>query len=1106
MTGEANCTNITLRIILFFVLSFSLLSQQLFAVSTENTMPESKSGYYRFADIYEDRIVFVAEDDLWLVEADGGDARRLTTRLATVTTPRFSPDGRQIAFVGSDDGAQEVYIMPAEGGAVRRVTYLGAMCQVVGWDGECIIFCDTYGQPFRQPGWLYRVKPDGTQLQRLNYGPANRISAAGSMIILGRHNGDPARWKRYRGGTAGELLIDPDGKGQFRELIVLKGNMADPMCVGGRIFFLSDQEGIGNLYSCRPDGGDIHRHTDHQEFYARNAVTDGRRIVYTCGADIFLLDPAVNRSHKVDIRFYGSWSQTARKFVESKKYLEDYALTTDGAFLAVVCRGKSFTFGCWDGAVVQQGVPDGVRYRLTRPLNDGKRVVVASDTGGEDHLEIHWMYNEQPPNIIQNQNLGRPMDIKVSPTADATAIVNHRNEIWRIDLKSGVAVLIDRDEHHPIESFNWSPDGRWLAYGCHINLRQSVIKVHDAQNNKTRPITRPVLRDHKPVFDPGGKYLYFLSSRIFDPVYDKLHFDLGFPRGMRPYAISLTKDLGSPFIAEPEGFQKKKTDGACDTADSDKSKKSENKTDTNTVNPVVIDFDGIENRIVAFPVEEGIYDQIAATKNRVFYTILPVEGPEKNHWSDRAPPEKASLKVYDLKKREESIFAEKIADFKLSSDGTALALRVGNRLRVVDSDAEKLDDKTDCTRKTGWIDLDRVKISVDPPAEWRQMLAEAWRLQCDYFWKADMSGVDWPTVLKRYLPLVDRISCRSEFADLIWEMQGELGTSHTYEMGGDYRQSPKYPLGLLGADLACDPRHNAWRIDHIVRGDAWDPENAPPLMRPGVNASEGMLITVINGRPVDLANSPAALLVNQAEQEVSLTLAQSDGSNPRRVTVKPLKDESRLRYREWVENNRRWVHEKGGNRIGYLHIPDMSPWGYAEFHRYFLVELDHDGLIVDVRFNGGGHVSQLLLEKLSRRRLGYGQARWTGTTPYPDEAPKGPMACLTNEFAGSDGDIISQVFKQQKLGPLIGRRTWGGVIGIWPRNTLVDGTITTQPEFSSWFEGVGWSIENYGVDPDIDVNIMPQDWAAGRDTQLERALEEVLKIVESRPADKKTPE
>jgi tricorn protease len=1072
-------------------------------VSSESDMHQSKPGYYRFADIYQDQIVFVAEDDLWLVNANGGEARRLTTTLATVTAPRFSPDGKLLAFVGSDDGSQEVYVMPADGGAARRVTYLGAMCQVVGWDGDSVIFCSTYGQPFRQPGWLYQVKPDGTDLRRLNYGPANRISTDGPIVVLGRHNGDPARWKRYRGGTAGELLIDPDGKDQFRQLVALKGNLADPMCIAGRVYFLSDHEEIGNLYSCRPDGGDLKRHTDHRDFYARNAASDGRRIVYCCGADVHLFDPAINESRKVDIRFHGSWSQTARKFVDSKKYLEDYILSSDGALLAVVCRGKSFTFGCWDGPAVQQGVPDGVRYRLAQPLNDGKRIVVASDAGGEDHLEVHWLYNEQPPKIIATQNLGRPMQIVVSPVADAVAVTNHRNELRRIDLQTGAAVLIDRDEHQPIKGFNWSPDGRWLAYDCRINIRQSVIKVYDAQNNQTRAVTRPVLLDHKPVFDPGGKYLYFLSSRVFDPVYDKLHFDLGFPRGMRPYAVSLTKDLGSPFVAEPEGFKKKKNDDSCASDDSDKSKISENKPAASALKPVEIDFDGIEDRIVAFPIAEGVYDQIATTQNRVFYTTLPVEGTELSNWFDRTPPEKASLKVYDLKKREESTFADKITDFKLSPDGSALAMRIGDRLRVVASDAEKLDDKNEpYNRKTGWIDLDRVKVSVDPPAEWRQMLAEAWRLQRDYFWKADMGGVDWPAVLKRYLPLVDRISCRSEFADLIWEMQGELGTSHAYEMGGDYRQSPKYPLGLLGADSTYDASRNAWRIDHIARGDAWDPDNAPPLMRPGVKVSEGMLITAVNGRPVDRANPPAALLLNQAEQEISLTVAQSDGSASRRVTVKPLKDEARLRYREWVENNRRWVHEKSGNRVGYLNIPNMGPWGYAEFHRYFLVELDYDGLIVDVRFNGGGHVSQLLLEKLARRRLGFNETRWMGTTPYPDEAPKGPMVCLTNEFAGSDGDVISQVFKQMKLGLLIGRRTWGGVIGIWPRNTLVDGTVTTQPEFSSWFEGVGWSVENHGVDPDIDVNIMPQDWAAGRDAQLERALHELLKTLESQSPSK----
>jgi tricorn protease len=356
---------------------------------------------------------------------------------------------------------------------------------------------------------------------------------------------------------------------------------------------------------------------------------------------------------------------------------------------------------------------------------------------------------------------------------------------------------------------------------------------------------------------------------------------------------------------------------------------------------------------------------------------------------------------------------------------------------------------------------------VDPEEEWRQMFREAWRLQRDQFWTQDLSGVDWKAVHDRYLPLVDRASSRAEFSDLMWELQGELNTSHAYEMGGDYRPEPAWHQGFLGADLAFDEASGAWRVARVPRGDSWDPAH------------------------------PAQRLVHLAGREVRLSV-RAAGWGPRTVAVRTLRDEQPLRYRDWVEANRARVHAATGGRVGYVHVPNMGPLGYAEFHRYYASEVDRDALVVDVRWNGGGHVSQLLLEKLRRERVGYNQSRWSGVTPYPDDSPAGPMVALTNEYAGSDGDIFSHCFKLMGLGKLIGKRTWGGVVGIWPRHALVDGAVTTQPEFSFWFRDVGYGVEGHGTDPDVEVEIAPQDHAAGRDTQLEAGIEWALKALEAK--------
>jgi tricorn protease len=518
--------------------------------------------------------------------------------------------------------------------------------------------------------------------------------------------------------------------------------------------------------------------------------------------------------------------------------------------------------------------------------------------------------------------------------------------------------------------------------------------------------------------------------------------------------------------------------------------------------PIQIDLEDIERRVVGFPVPEGRYRRVLGLKDgKVLYSRYPVEGALNESWMPGVPPAKGTLLSYDFEEQKEETLVEKISDFALSRDAEALIYRAGRRLRVLRAGAkpdEKAGEKPG--RESGWLDLGRVKVSVLPGAEWRQMFREAWRLQRDQFWTPDMAQVDWVVIHDRYLPLVARVASRAEFSDLMWEVQGELGTSHCYELGGDYRPEPEYKMGFLAATFEYDDETDGWRVTDLVHGDVWDEKAGSPLHRPGVDVAVGDVLIAINGRRLSRDLSPGAGLVNLAGNEVVLTLAGTDGAPLRSVTVKTLKSELPARYRAWVEANRRRVHQATEGRVGYVHIPDMGPRGYAEFHRGYLAEVDREALVIDVRFNSGGHVSPLILEKLARRRIGYDITRWDERpVPYPPESVMGPMVVLTNEHAGSDGDIFSHGFKLLGLGPLLGKRTWGGVVGIWPRHALVDGTVTTQPEFSFWFQDVGWGVENYGTDPDIEIDNTPQDYARGVDAQLERTIEEIVRLLETNP-------
>jgi tricorn protease len=579
--------------------------------------------------------------------------------------------------------------------------------------------------------------------------------------------------------------------------------------------------------------------------------------------------------------------------------------------------------------------------------------------------------------------------------------------------------------------------------------------------------------------------LYFLSVRTFDPVYDAVQFELSFPRAARPYLIALQADQRPPFDAQPKGLRPAHA-------------KDKNGKDEPAPPAFRIDLAGIERRVAAFPVPEGRFGQIAgAAEKKVLWTVLPIAGAHGRGGHKDSP---GRLEIFDFGTMRSETLLERADNFVLAADHTTLVVREGKRLRAIAAEKPDRDNgngglrSEEPSRKSGWIDLNRIRLSLDPRREWRQMLREVWRLQRDQFWVPDMSGIDWDAVYRTYEPLLERVATRGELSDLIWEMQGELGTSHAYETGGDYRRPPQVALGHLAADLRLATDGSSYEITRIVEGDAWDASADSPLNAIGVQAQAGERIVAVNGQSVSRERPPQALLVHQAGNKVELTLASAAASS-RSVVVTTLADEVPARYREWVETNRRWVHKHSGGRVGYLHLPDMMSAGFAEFHRYFSVECDRDALIVDVRYNRGGHVSQLLLEKVARKRIGYDLSRWGQPTPYPVDSPAGPVVGLTNEHSGSDGDIFSHCFKLMGIGPLVGTRTWGGVIGIWPRHTLVDGSETTQPEFSFWFSDVGWGVENYGTDPEIEIDNAPQDAVTEHDRQLETALATALQSI-----------
>lgn len=1067
--------------------------------------------YLRQPTVAGERLAFVTEDDIWGAPLGGGPARRLTAGLGAASDPVLSPEGRWLAFTGRDEHHAEAWVMASSGGEARRLTWFGADAAVRGWtpDGRIVVVTSA-DQPHSSHTWAWAQPVDGSPAERLPFGPVRDIAyGPEGQVVLGRNTADPARWKRYRGGTAGQLWIERGERGWSR-LLDLESNLASPMWVGGRVYFLSDHEGIGNLYSCLPDGSGLRRHSDHSEHYARFARSDGRHIVYQHAASLWCLDPLSDEVREIPVEVHAPRPQRRRRFVDAGQYLGDWSLRPDGSGLALCARGKLYELALFEDAVVQLGAAQGVRYRLPRHVG-AEEVVVISDEGGEDHLEVHSLGPGGGVRRLDQASLGEVVELAVSPTAPLVAAAVTGGDLVLVDVQSGEARVLDHCGHGAVEHLAWSPDGRFMAYGFPTSSRTQAIKLTEVGSGTGALLTRPELHDSAPCFDPEGRWLAFLSSRDLDPVPDEVYFDMGFPRATRPYLVTLASTDPSPLRGRPRGMKPEEpapgaSSGAAPGLSPDAGAGAPAATASGealagaagdqpgatgtSLEPasVHVDYAGILDRVVAVAVPPGSYQRLAALPGKLLLLSRPVEGTLGKSWDDdgSCPGELGS---YDLATQRHEALADKVDDFQLSADRGTLVYRTGDRLRALPAGAKPTEGTEHGSpgRRSGWLDLDRVRVEVDPRLEWRQMLVEAWRLQRDHFWVDDMSGVDWRRVLDRYLPLVERVSSRGELTDLIWELQGELGTSHAYELGGDHRRAPEWPEGHLGADVTWDDERRGWRVTHVVRGDSWDPHASGALVEPGARLTEGVVIVALDGRPTDRTTPPGALLVNRAERDVALDV-RDEGGSLRRVVVTARAEERPARYRDWVRGNQERVHSESNGTVGYVHVPDMGSRGFSEFHRTYLSEVERDALIVDVRHNGGGNVSGLLLAKLASRRLGYDVSRWLPASPYPEDSPGGPLVAIADCWAGSDGDIFSHAFKALRLGPVVGTRTWGGVIGISPRTKLVDGSTTTQPEFSYWFDDVGWAVENHGVDPDVEVEITPADYAAGRDTQLERAL------------------
>ncbi|WP_420034103.1 S41 family peptidase [Streptomyces sp. cg28] len=1078
------------------------------------TQDDAATAYLRFPHLSGERLCFAAEDDLWVAPLDGSErAWRVTVDRTKVSHPRFSPDGTHIAYTTWRSLDPEIHLAPVDGGAARRLTYWGSVdTQVRGWtppdkDGRAdILAVASHGEPFSYFTFAYSVPTDGSPGGKLPWGPVSDIQVADidgerqTLLLTGTPPHEPAAWKRYRGGAQGRLWVH----GQ-RILADLDGHLDAPMFVGGRIAFLSDHEGIGNVYSCLPDGSDLTRHTDHDAFYARHASTDGSRVVYQCAGELWILDSLEPDSvpRRLRVRLGGPRAGRRSYQVPAASHVDSLSVDETGRASAVVVRGSLYWLTHRDGPARTIADTPGVRVRLPEMLGSGGQVAYVTDAAGEDAVEIAYLpraSGDRPPRRLASGGLGRVQELVSDPDGGRIAIASNDGRLLLITVPGDGATEITatgttetaevteliRSTNGPVRDLAFSPDGAWLTWshpGIGRSLRQiKMARITGPGERAIVDVTNGRFEDENPVFTRDGRYLAFLSWRGFDPVYDVHTGDLSFPLGCRPYLVPLSSATPSPFALSPDG---RTAAGGLDPVE-----------DSGGDGTPMVEIEGLANRVVPFPVAASKYSALhPVSGGGLVWLRWPISGALGETFANPADTSsQPTLEHFNLSKGKKTQLVDHMDWFAVSGDGTRLVVADEGDLEAVPSTEAGDSDSTVL------IDLRRVLHEVDPAAEWRQAYDEAGRIIRAYFWEPKMCGIDWDAVLDQYRPLVERVASPDEFADLLREVLGELGTSHAYVSPARRNEGPPHyqrAQGLLGANFVC--REGSWVISRILPGDSSDSRARSPLSGTGIR--EGAALTHVDGRRVDPVAGPFPLLAGAGGTTVELTFDPAEGGGrARRVAVVPLVDERPLRYQDWVAKRRAVVRELSNGKCGYLHIPDLGGSGWAQFNRDLRMEVSRPALIIDVRGNAGGHISELVVEKLSRRILGWDLTRNAQAVSYASNAPRGPVVALADEATSSDGDMITAAFKLLALGPVVGQRTWGGVVGMTGRHRLGDGTAITVPMNAAWFPEYGWSIENRGVDPDTEALRTPLDWAEGRNAQLDDAVELALDLLREQGA------
>ncbi len=1062
---------ITFYLILLLFASISVFAQQ-------------EARLLRFPNVRNNQVVFTYAGDLYTVDIKGGIARRLTSDVGYEMFAKISPDGKYIAFTAQYDGNTEVYVMPSTGGVPKRLTYTATLDRddvsdrmgpnniVMGWtpDSKKIIFrsrCHSFNSFI---GQLYTVDLEGNMPEEipLSEGGFCSFSPDGRYLAFNKIFREFRTWKYYTGGMADDIWVYDFKTGEAVRLFENENQDIFPMWYGDSIFFSSDREHIMNLYVYNLKDQSVKKVTDFKKYDVKFPSIGGDKIIFENGGFLYYYDIPTSKLQKITVYINNDFSSTRNKLVDASKHIHTVDISPDGKFILLSGRGDIFRVPAVKGVTKDYTNTPGVHERNATWSPDGKYIAYLSDKTGEFEVYIQKADGSEPPVQLTNDGETYKYKLKWSPDSKKLLWNDRLLRLRYVDITTKKVTDVDKSDYWMINSFNWSPDSRWITYSLPSYEQKSKIMIFDTKDNSKHEITDGWYSSSDPAFSFDGKYLVFTSARTFEPSYDDVDWNVAYFNMEKIYIVPLSVNTPNP-LAPQESFIPEE-----DTTKNDKAVSKDN---------VVINFDNIKSRIVEIPVRPAYYGNLYCINNKIYYYETTEESDGTTFY------------YYDLLKRKEVELGENFS-FHIPWSGEKMLIAKSKKYAVIDIPTSSIDESD-----LKYSDLSQMKYVTDYTLEYKEIYNEAWRQMKDFFFDPGMRGLNWDSIYTKYAVLLPYVHHRNDLTYILGEMIGELNIGHAYVGGGDRPEVPKVYTGLLGADFKKD-KSGYFQITRILKGQSWNKERNSPLAEPGLNVKEGDYIIAINGVPTNTVNNIYQLLVNTAGVPTELTVNSSptkDGS--RKIVVVPLKSEATLYYYLWVQHNLEYVSEKTNGEVGYIHIPDMGPEGMNIFTEYFYPQIRKKALIIDDRGNGGGNVSPIIIERLRRQMVM--QQMWRNVPmagPVPNNTLVGPKVLLLNEYSASDGDLFPYQFKYYQMGTLIGRRSWGGVTGINSPLPFVDGGYLYKPEFGHYSaDGKKWIIEGHGVDPDIEVINNPADVYKGIDKQLDKAIEVVKEQMKTYP-------